>query len=294
MIATMLWGAGIGISLLVAWSALRPLAPSLAEAQRRIATAQDTPLSAPLGSRARLSAYTVRWLGRLGLPNPALKADLALAGIDVEAFLTKKAVNAVIGLLMPVAAQVALAAAGMPVPALVVFGVALVLAALFFLAPDSEARRKAQDVRDQIREALDVLLSFAATSMAAGDGVESALEGASAIGDGKAFEYFRAATAAARTSRRPVWACYADLAEQLGVVELSELSATVNLAGGQGAKIAESLAAKSASLRGRRNAERAAANISATERSHMPVSVMMLGFLLVLVFPSLDRFLTGF
>lgn len=294
MIATMLWGAGIGISVLVAWSALRPLAPSLAEAQRRIAAVQDGPLGSPSARRTRVSGYPVRWLGRLGIPNSALKSDLALAGIDVEAFLTKKVINAVIGLLMPVAAQAALVGAGMAVPTVVVVGIAAVLAVLFFLAPDSEVRRKTLEVRDETREALDVLLSFAATSMAAGDGIESALEGASAIGEGMAFDYFRAATAAARTSRRPVWACYADLAEQLGVVELSELAATVSLAGGQGAKIAESLAAKAASLRGRRNAERAAANISATERTHMPVSVMMLGFLLVLVFPSLDRFLTGF
>jgi tight adherence protein C len=293
MITVMLCGAGIGISSMLVWSGLRPLAPSLAEAQRRIA-AEPADVSAPATNGSRAGAPAARWLGRLGLPSRALSADLALAGIDVEAFATRKVINAVIGLLMPVAAQAALASAGMDLPTVAVFGVSAVLSGLSFLAPDSAARRQAQDIRDQTREALDVLLSFAATSMAAGDGVESALEGAAAIGDGVAFEYFRAATAAARTSRRPVWACYADLAEQLGVPELSELAATVSLAGGQGAKIAESLAAKSASLRGRRNAERAAANISATERTHMPVSVMMLGFLLVLVFPSLDRFLTGF
>ena len=294
MITVMLWGAGLGISCFLAWSGLRPLEPSLAEAQRRIAADQHSPLASPTTTRTRWSGHTVRWLGRLGLPNATLRADLELAGIDIETFATRKVTNAVIGLLMPVAAQVALIGAGMAVPEVAVLGVAVVFAAVFFMAPDSEVRRKAQNVRDQTREALDALLSFAATSMAAGDGVESALEGAATIGEGLAFEYFRAATAAARTSRRPVWACYADLAEQLGVVELSELAATVSLAGGQGAKIAESLSAKAASLRGRRNAERAAANISATERTHMPVSVMMLGFLLVLVFPSLDRFLAGF
>ncbi|WP_194891973.1 type II secretion system F family protein [Catenulispora pinisilvae] len=294
MITVMLCGAGIGISSMLVWSGLRPLAPSLAEAQRRITAEPATVTDVPAGTGPRGRATAARWLSRLGLPNQALRADLALAGIDVEAFATRKVINAIVGLLMPIAAQVALASAGMAVPAVAVLGVAVVFATVFFLAPDSDARRKAQDIRDQTREALDVLLSFAATSMTAGDGVESALEGAAAIGDGAAFEYFRSATAAARTSRRPVWACYADLAKQLGVPELSELAATVSLAGGQGAKIAESLAAKSASLRGRRTAERAAANISATERTHMPVSVMMLGFLLVLVFPSLDRFLAGF
>lgn len=293
MITVMLCGAGIGIGSALVWSGLRPLAPSLAEAQRRIA-AELADVAAPSATGQRAVAPAARWLGRFGLPSRALSADLALAGIDVEAFATRKVVHAIIGLLMPVAAQAVLASVGMAVPAVVLLGISVVLAVLCFLAPDSAARRRAQDTRDQIREALDVLLSFAATSMAAGDGVESALEGASAIGDGVAFEYFRAATTAARTSRRPVWACYADLAEQLGVPELSELAATVSLTGGQGAKIAESLIAKSASLRGRRNAERSAANISATERTHLPVSVMMLGFLLVLVFPSLDRFLTAF
>lgn len=294
MITEMMWGAGIGVSFLLAWSGLRPPAPSLAEAQRRI-TAEPTDDGIVLARTGlRGGAAAARWLSRLRLPNQALRADLALAGIDVEAFATRKVINVFIGLLMPCAAQAALVAAGMAVPAVVVLGAAAVFAVVFFLAPDSEARRKAQDIREQTREALDVLLSFAATSMAAGDGVEAALEGAASIGEGAAFDYFRDATAAARTARRPIWACYADLADQLGVVELSELAATVSLAGGQGAKIAESLAAKAASLRGRRSAERTAANISATERTHMPVSVMMLGFLLVLVFPSLDRFLTGF
>lgn len=288
----MLWGAGFGISAVALVIGLHPSTVSLAEAQRRIAPTAAAVTTVAYG--ARFSRPAVRALSRLGLPSRKLRSELELAGIDAEAFLTRKIRNALIGLLMPTVAQLALVEVKLAVPAVVVLGVGLAFAAVFFMAPDSEVYCAAQRMRGQTRESLDLLLSFTATSMLAGDGIESALDGAAAIGDGAAFERFRDAADAARTSRRPVWACYGELAERLGVAELGELAATVSLAGGEGAKIADSLAAKASSLRGRRNAERAAANINATERMYAPVAVMLLGFLMLLVFPSFSGFLTKF
>lgn len=292
----LLWGAGFGVSAVAFVLSIRPPLPTLAEASRRISAQAEESTAAPRPTDliTRTTTPVIRLLERIGLPSERLRADLSLLGVAPDAFLLKQVYAAIAGVVLPVPAFAAMLAFGVAVPFEACFVASGVLGLVLFFTPDAEVKRRAEDGRAEAREALDVLLGFTATSMAAGDGIEAALEGASAIGVGQAFDRFREAGAAARTSRRPVWTTYGEAADDLGLSELRELAASISLAGGEGAKIADSLTAKAGSLRGRRNAERQAQNASTTEKMHLPLGVDMIGFLMIIAFPSLYKVLTGF
>jgi tight adherence protein C len=78
------------------------------------------------------------------------------------------------------------------------------------------------------------------------------------------------------------------------VDELSELAASVALAGTEGAKVRASLAAKATSLRTHELAEAETADQAATERMSLPVVLLFAGFLVFLGYPAVEKVLTGF
>lgn len=295
----MLWGAGFGLGLTALVYGLRSPAIGLAEAVRILASEApaDTPppaSSARLGLEHRLTAPAIRALSAFGLPGDRLMTDLALTGQDAETFLTKKTTAAVAGLLMPALFQLMLTAGGVGLPNPVVVGMGLVLGAALFLVPDFDTRARARTARAESRAALGALLSFASTNLQSGDGIEEAMASAAAVGNGPSFVRFRAAAAKSRRSRRSIWDCYSELGEEIDLPELTELGASIRLAGTEGAGIADSLTAKSAALRGRLQAETEGQTASATETMHIPVGLMLFAFLLILGFPSVYRIMTSF
>ena len=295
----MLWGVGFGLGVTALVYGIRPPAVGLAEAERILASETSVSMPAPAASRRpgledRLTAPVIRALSAFGLPGDRLMTDLALTGQDAETFLTKKVTAAVAGLLMPALFQLLLTAGGVGLPTPVVVGMGLVLGAVLFLVPDIDTRARARTARAESRAALGALLSFASTSLQSGDGIQEALASAAAIGNGPSFARFRAAATKSRLSRRSIWDCYGELGEEIDLPELSELGASIRLAGAEGAHIADSLTAKSAALRGRLQADSEGQTASATETMHLPVGLMLFAFLLILGFPSVYRIMTGF
>jgi tight adherence protein C len=70
------------------------------------------------------------------------------------------------------------------------------------------------------------------------------------------------------------------------VPELTELAASLSLAGTEGARVRESLAVKATSLRDHALAEAEADAQSTTEKMAVPVVMLFLGFLLLIGYPA--------
>jgi len=126
-----------------------------------------------------------------------------------------------------------------------------------------------------------------------GGGIETALGDAASIGNSWAFSYLRRGLDGARRARETPWAALGRLGQELGIGELSELAASVALAGTEGAKVRASLAAKAASLRTHELAEAETADQAATERMSLPIVMLFAGFLFFIGFPAVERVLTG-
>ena len=299
MISALLLGAGTGLGLWLVVRGLFPPRPSLAEA---LAELRRVPAAAPLvtpgavggGAAARLGRPLAGLLERAGagwLVAAGVRRDLAILERSPERHLAEKLTAALAGLLLAPAmsALAALGGARMPL-ALPLWG-ALLLGAVGFVVPDLGIHADASARRRDFRHALSSFLDLVVVALAAGGGVESALGDAAGVGTGWPFAYLRRALDQARLAREAPWAALGRLGTELGVGELSELAASLILAGAEGAKVRSSLAAKATSLRAHQLAEAETADQAASERMSLPVVVLFAGFLLFIGFPAVERVL---
>jgi tight adherence protein C len=291
----LLAGAGFALGLLAIAAGLAPRRASLADALAFLTRQQPVPvIILDAGSwAARLGRPAAALLAGLGLPGKALRADLAILCRPPERLLAEQATAAVAGLLALPAMAGLLSVAGLRIGWQLPAAGAVVLAVAGFAAPPLGVRQEAAARRAATRHALAAFLDLVVIAIAGGAGVEAALTYAAATGQGPAFAQLRQALETARLTRQPPWQTLGQLGTELGVTELTELAASITLAGTEGAKVRASLAAKAASLRTHELAEAETADQAATERMSLPVVLLFAGFLLFLGYPAVEKVLTG-
>jgi Flp pilus assembly protein TadB len=275
-----------------------PLSAAIARLQRRneltrITSAGDEHDASDLLGRT-IGAALGRTLTNLGLRLDSLEPDLRLVGRSLEQHLGQKVLVGFFGLALPQITMLMLQLAGMHVGVTIPLVVSLGLGILFFFVPDLTLRSEANDRRDSFRHALSSFLDLVVISLAGGAGVESALRDAASIGRGWAFAQLRAALEGANLTGETPWAAMARLGEDLGINELAELSASVSLAGTEGAKVRESLAVKAGSLRDHALADAESEAQASTERMAMPVVMLFIGFLILIGYPAMATILGEF
>ncbi len=296
MITSLVLGAVFGAGLWAVLAGAFPPRPGLAGV---LAALHREPPAAPVitpgagGWAARLGRPAAGLLSGLGLPRPGVRADLAVLGKPAGQHLAEQAAAAATGLLIgPVMAAV-LAVRGARIPLAVPAWAALLLAAAGFAAPSLSARADAGRRRRDFRHALSAFLDLTVISLAGGAGVDAALGDAAATGTGWAFAQIRAALQSARLTRVAPWVTLGRLGAELGIGELAELAQSVSLAGTEGARIRESLAAKAASLRAHQLTDAEGQAAAATERMSMPVVILFLGFLIFIGYPAVAHVMAG-
>jgi Flp pilus assembly protein TadB len=296
MITALLWGAGLGIGLWALVIYLFPPRPPLRTLIDRLHTAPSPPPildTASDGWALRIGKPFVKPLAALGLPNPKLRNDLAVTGKSVEHHLAEKATLALTGLLLPLVGQLLLVVADIDLPWGLPLIASIVLALGGFVFPDLAVRQEAEGRRATFRHALSAYLNLIRVLLAGGAGVDGALTDAVNIGTGWAFQQLRRALTTAHITRTTPWATLGQLGTELGVHQLSELAASVSLAGTEGARVRASLAAKASALRTRELTDSEGDAQAATERMSLPVVLLFCGFLVFIGFPALQQVLGG-
>jgi Flp pilus assembly protein TadB len=249
------------------------------------------------GFSARLGRPAAEALTRGGagwLVPASVRRDLAILGRSPERQLAEKVTLALVGLLFAPTVAALLLLGGARIPLVLPLWASLLFMVAGFFAPDLGIRAEANRRRRDFRHALSSFLDLVVVALAGGGGVETALADAAGVGSGWAFAYLRRALDQARLARQTPWAALGQLGQELGVDELSELAASVALAGTEGAKVRASLAAKATSLRTHELAEAETADQAATERMSLPVVLLFAGFLVFLGYPAVEKVLTGF
>ncbi|GAA3393360.1 secretion system protein [Cryptosporangium minutisporangium] len=298
MIVPLLLGAGIGLGLMVIAAGIWPPKPSLADELAALHAPPATPsLAAPTdraGWAAQLGRPAVPLLEAAGLPRKSVRADLAVLGRPSQLHLAEQAATAVAGLFLPPLVAGLTALVGLRWGWTLPVWVAVALAAGGFLLPDLAIHAEAGRRRAEFRHALSSYLDLVVISLAGGAGVQAALHSSAQIGTGWANTRIRdALQEAALTPGLTPWQALGRLGAELGITDLTELAATVSLAGTEGAKIRASLRARSSSLRGHLLADLDAAGASATERMSLGVVALFAAFLLFLAYPAISHVLTG-
>ena len=301
MSPALLLGLGAGVGLVLVARGLHPAPTPLAAAvtrlertgksvaQRRVDSTGDR-RTAGIGGRLGAGRLVRSLSGRLGR---RVESDLEVMERQPGAFAVEKLSTALALCAIVVALAAVLGMAGAPLPG--GFVLVLVLGALAggFVTPDITLRAHAATRRDSFRHALSSYLDLVNVLLAGGAGIETSLVAAAQAGDGWAFNQIRNTLVRARTTRRSPWDCFTELGERLGIDELSELAASVQLAGEQGARVKRSLSAKAAALRGHQMARIEADAQASTERMGVPTVLMFVGFMALLGYPAMQQIVTA-
>jgi len=299
MILGLICGAGVGLGVLLVVRGARQPRPALALSLERLRPGYEDPAAASvLGGRleahgARLGERLALAVDRTGLRLASTRSDLAVTGKPLERFYLDKVLFAVFGFVFIPAAVAFASAAGASLPVIVPVWVSLVFGVVGFFLPDLLIRGEAAEARRGFRHALSAFLELVRINLAGGAGIEGALHDSVSVGSGWAFDRLREALALSRLSGETPWAALGRLGVELRIDELIELSSSLVLAGSEGAKIKESLAAKADSLRRHEAAVAEAKAQEASERMSVPIAVLLFGFLIFLGYPAVAHIFTS-
>lgn len=285
---TLLFGAGIGAGLVVMVRSLFPRPEPLG-----VVLARTSAPAPPAGPKRLLTEVLGSRLGADRVAAGRVGVDLRLVGRSPASVVTRSVGAGLCGLLAGPVIGGVLAALGAGValtglPLLVSLGLGGVWAAIPWVALKTEAKSRRRD----IVHGLSAFMDLVALSVAAGRGVEMALDRAAASGQGPAFDAIRGSIGRSRNMGESVWTGLGRLGAEMGVSDLEELAASVGLAGEEGAKVRSSLLAKARSLRFRLLSEVQEEASSAGERLAFPVSMLLFGFLLFLGYPAVAQLLS--
>lgn len=293
MTAALILGVAVGLGVILVATGLLPARLSLAEALGRLDAAPQM----------RAGQSEVWWVRILGVPfvetsagrlaTRSARQDLRVIGRSPEEHVARHVLMLAVGLLWAPATFGLMALGGVDVSFVLPVWVSLVFGLVALVIPTLAVRAEAADRRRSFRHALGCFLDLVAVRLAGGAGVDSALVGSAAAGDGWAFAEIRQALTEARLRGEPSWNGLAALGDAIGVTELQELAASAGLAGDEGARVRVSIAAKARSIRMRGLADAEGAAQSASERMSLPVVLLMTGFIVFLGYPAVAQVING-
>lgn len=239
------------------------------------------------GAETRLGGWVTALLTRRGYAYTSLRQDLALTGKTFEAFMGRKVVGFAIGFVLALVAVVAVTLVG---------GVALppgtpVIAAFaagigFFFLPDVDARSAAAKRRKDFEFAFGAYQSWVALEMAGSAAPEEALPSAAQVGSGWPLALLRDTLYRARLGKRSEWDALAELGVRIGVDDLRDLGQLVKLVAQDGAKVRETLTARSTTMRRRQLAVEQGVAGERDQSMRLAQIVLGMGFIVFLGYPA--------
>jgi hypothetical protein len=287
-------GAVTGGGAFAAWTALFPRPPRLAsllDALDRDPDLVDT--TAERALRTRMGERTLPLFENLGVHLDRSAADARIVGMALIDHVGSKVTCAFLPLTFTVAIWVLFVTAGVHAPSGLLLGVSVAGVVVGFVAPDLSLRRAADERRREFTLALGAYLDLVAVSLAGGMGTEAALTEAARVGDSWSFALLRRAVEVAQLNGATVWSTFERLGAELDVPALTELAASVALAGSEGARVRASIAVKADTLRAVELAAAETEAQEATERMAIPTAMLLFGFVLLIGFPAVMTVLGG-
>jgi Flp pilus assembly protein TadB len=198
------------------------------------------------------------------------------------------------GVLAPPVLWVGIEAAGVSASVIVPILLALVMIPMGIAIPFLTLKAEAKERRHHFRTVIGTYVDLVVLSLAGGAGIEGSLLSASAVSSDWAAKRISRALLLARDTGETAWEALSELGRELAVPELIELSATLQLAGTEGARVRQSLSARAATMRRHEQAEAESSANAMTERLFLPGTLLLLGFLLFIGYPAFSRILAGF
>lgn len=284
-------GAAVGVGLWLVWTGWAPARPPLAELLARLGQPRPANVDSGSGLDARVGA----WARRINVVErvvDAMRTDLRVVGRSPDDQAALLVVAVLCGVLWAPVVAAGGWVVGFGLPVAVPLWFALLGGAGAGLWAVRSVRARATVRRRELSEALAACCDVTGICLAAGRGVESALQTAAGSGHSWPFEELRAALHAGYVRGDTPWTALEQLGTDLAHNDLIELAAAISQAGGEGAAVRDTVRSKGRSIRERlaADAERGAAAV--TERMSVPATFLLFGFVIFLGYPALHVLLT--
>jgi len=207
----------------------------------------------------------------------ALAQDLAVTGETREAWTLRMATVAAVCLVVPPACAPLLVVLGLRGPSVGILALTgLALSGLIVVVTRRELHRRAGRRREEFRRGFSLYLDLVVMSMEAGRGHAEALPTVAGVGTGWVFDELRAAVANARGYGITPWSALGRVGQRLGITELVDLQASIELAQDEGGRVRDSLVSRAGSMRAARAADVQARAASRTEAMRNTLVLMAL------------------
>jgi Flp pilus assembly protein TadB len=287
--AAILGGLLVGLGIWLAWTGWRATPEPLAVVLGRIGqqpTTVSKEIPADIERDVRLGSFLLRHVPPLQRAVDKLRSDLRIVDRTPEEQAARVGSYVLLSLFLgPWVGLVALIF-GRHLPLLVPVLGSFAGAAWGAFAPFRSLRQEAAARRRAFVHALSAWCDVVVMTLAAGRGVEQAMETAASIGSGWAFAEIRGALRAGYVRGEPPWESLEQLGIDLAIPDLTELGSTIAMAGEEGAAIRTTVAAKARTVRERMTSDSEATAAAATERMSLPSVLMVMGFLIFIGFPA--------
>ncbi|MGH3417684.1 MAG: type II secretion system F family protein, partial [Actinocrinis sp.] len=219
----------------------------------------------------------------------SVRADLALLERPWQLFLATKFGLAVLGFVAVPVLYVLTVVVGLHITPLIPVWLALAAGAVCFMLPDLEVRRDAAAKREDFRRVVGAYLDLVSMNLAGGRGLPEALMTAAEISDGWALRRIRNCLNDARLSGVPQWSALGELGTEVGIKELTDLGAALNLVADDGAKVRASLASRAETMR-RRELSEMEGKAGARSQSMLVAQLLLCtAFLIFILYPAAIR-----
>lgn len=290
MTLAVLAGVGIGAAIWMLVSGLTPAPEPLDRALARLGRPLPTAVVNAETFDARLGA-TLRRLPFVDRLVDLVRADLRILGRDPNEQAAETATYGLVGLLWAPVVSAGAWLIGFQLPLLVPLWLSVGGAAGAVVLSVRHVRAKAGAARAAFSHALSAYCDVVSMSVSAGYELHAAIFDAAGRGSGWAFSELRSALERGFLAGERPWESLSRLGDDLGVNDLVELGATLELAGDEGATVGDTLTSKARSIRERLVAETERQAAGATERMAVPGTMILIGFLWLLAFPALHLIL---
>lgn len=267
-------GAGLGFSVFLTLFALMPAAPALG------------PILHPQSVDEVASRRGRGWrVVQRRLAGIAPAAHLRVLGKTSNEFVTSVVLSALLGLALPAALSLLLAALGIHTGLYLPVGLCLAGAAVFVWISYNDLSRKAAAARRECRRAICSYITLVATKHANGHGATESLMGAARLGHGWVFLRIRERLHRAQMNSTEPWEELRQLSDDLGVPELASIGNNMQAAGRSGATVYQSLRALARSLRGQVLNDELTVAAARTTAMEAPVALILLVIMVLAMYP---------
>ena len=290
-------GLLLGLGVAGIMYALVPAQPDLGDVLARLSPPARRRAGAPTASanpdtEERLGLWAERTLPTRLLGVPPAK-DLAVMRKTPAQFYGRKVLYGLLGLALPTVMTGFFTLIGIHVPFVVQVAATILLSAVLFVMPSRDVHEDAQKARSDCARALSAFIELCALERNSGAGTVIALSNAAEVGDSWIFRRIGEELARSRYNGQPPWDSLEQLAEDLGLPELTEIADTMRLANDEGSQVYRQLRARSASVRSALLSSELAQAGQVEERMYLPASLLGVVFLALLMAPPLMRLLSA-